>query len=283
MSERISPVLLRQEIGRRLRKAREAARLNLEVSAQHLDTSISSLSRIENGTSIVTVHLVRSMMDLYDCRLDDLIEMVRAARRPGWWKAYGISDSDFVALETGACRLFNYEPSFVPGLLQTADYTRAVFESGRRRRDDEWIINQLAVRTIRQERLTDDDEPLTLDAVIHEFVLRHPVGGPAVMRAQLRHLALITELPTVSLRVLPASVFSFEAMHGGFIILDFRSPGQPTLAYLDHILGAERNDRTEPVREARLRFDHLRSLALNPDDSMVFIERVAEELWSSRE
>ena len=210
----VSPVLLRQEIGRRLRAAREAAGLPLETAAPLLETSTSTLSRIEKGITAVTVHLVRSMMDVYNRRLDELVEMVRAARLPGWWKAYGISDTDFVALETGASRMLNYELSYVPGLLQIADYTRALFEAVRRPPDEEWIINQLTVRSIRQERLTDEQYPLALDAVIHEFVLRYPVGGRETMLAQLRHLALITELPAVDLRVLPARVISNEAMEG---------------------------------------------------------------------
>ena len=283
MSEFVSPVLLRHEVGRRLRAAREAAGLTLEYSAKYLDTSISSLSRIENGAGLVTVHMVRTMMDIYDCRMDELLDLVRAARLPGWWRAYGIANTDFVALETGASQMLNYQPSFVPGLLQTADYARALFLSSRRRRDESWISDQLAARVIRQERLTDDDHPLVLNAVIDELVLRKPVGGASVMRAQLRHLALITELPTVTLRVLPGSVVCNEAMEGGFSVLDFPLKGQPSLAHVEHALGMERKDRTEPVREARLRFEHLRSLALSPADSVELIERVAEELWSSRE
>jgi transcriptional regulator with XRE-family HTH domain len=283
VSAHVSPVLLRQEIGRRLRAARETARLGLETAAPLLDTSTSTLSRIENGVTPVTVHLVRTMMDVYDQRLDDLLDLVRAARRPGWWKAYGISDTDFVALETGAGLVNEYQVTFVPGLLQTADYTRALFESVRRPRDEEWVINQLAVRTIRQERLTDDTNPLDLHAVIDEFALRKPVGGPAVMRAQLRHLALVTELPTVTLQVLPASVVSNEAMIGGFILLDFPSAGQPSLAHLVHALGTERKDKAEQVRAAKLRFEHVRSLALAPADSVALIEQVSTELWSVRE
>lgn len=274
----VSPVLLRQEIGRRLRAARESAGLPLETAAPLLETSTSTLSRIEKGITAVTVHLVRSMMDVYNRRLDELVDMVRAARRPGWWKAYGISDTDFVALETGASLVNEYQLSFVPGLLQTADYTRALFEAGRRPQDEEWIINQLTVRSIRQERLTDEQHPLRLNAVIHEFVLRYPIGGREVMLAQLRHLALITELPTVTLRVLPASVISNEAMEGSFIVLDFPDKELPSIGQLVHAFGPERKDKAEPVRVARLRFEHLRSLALAPAESVGLIERVAEEL-----
>jgi hypothetical protein len=197
------------------------------------------------------------------------------------WKQYGISDRDFVALETAAGRISNYEIALVPGLLQTAEYTRAVFNSGRQTRREDWITNQLEVRLIRQERLTDEEHPLELDAVIHEFALRSPVGQPAIMRAQLQHLTLINELPTVTMRILPASTFSREAMYGGFSILDFPLPGQPSICHALHALGDIRQDKSEFVEPARLRFAHLRSLALEPEDSVALIERVVDELWSS--
>ncbi|HEX5406854.1 MAG TPA: DUF5753 domain-containing protein [Pseudonocardiaceae bacterium] len=210
--------------------------------------------------------------------MDDLLDLVREARLPGWWKAYGIADSDFVALETGASLMSTFQLSFVPGLLQTAAYTKALFESVRRPPDEEWVINQLKVRELRQERLTDEARPLAIDAVIHEFALRYPVGGIDVLRAQLRHLALVTDLPTVSLRVLPISVIANEAMEGGFTVLDFPWPEQPSMVHLEHALGAERKEKAEQVRAARLRFEHLRSLALELGESRALIERVTEKL-----
>jgi transcriptional regulator with XRE-family HTH domain len=277
----ISPVVLRQEVGRRIRLARHEADLTIVEAAERLELTRSALGRMEKGISGVTVHLLRSMMDAYDQRMDDLLDLIRQSRKPGWWKQYGISDKDFVALETAASRISNYEIALVPGLLQTAEYTRAVFDSGRQTRRDDWIANQLEVRLIRQERLTDEEHPLQLDAVVHEFALRIPVGQPAVMRTQLQHLTLINELPAVTLRVLPASTYSFEATYGGFSILDFPLPGQPSICHALHALGDMRQDKSEFVEPARLRFAHLRSLALEPDDSVALIERVADELWSS--
>lgn len=281
MATHISPVVLRQEVGRRIRAARNDAGLNLDDAAERLEISRSMLSRFENGSGGVSVHLVRSMMDVYDQRMDDVLDLVRQARVKGWWKQYGISDKDFVALETGASRVSNYELAFVPGLLQTADYARAVFTSGATKRTEEWIANHLTVRLTRQERLTDEEHPLQLDAVVHEFALRYPVGEPAVMRAQLEHLTLINELPTVDLRVLPASVIANEATRGGFTILDFPSTTQPSIGYAMHGLGEARLDKSEHVEPARLRFSQLRSLALDPDESATLIDRVAAETWSS--
>jgi transcriptional regulator with XRE-family HTH domain len=277
----ISPVVLRQEVGRRIRLARQHAGLTVVEAAARLEITRSALSRFENGVGGVTVHLLRSMMDVYDQRMDDVLDMIRQARAKGWWKQYGISDKDFIALETAATHISVYEVTLVPGLLQTAEYARSVFTSGSRQRAEDWIANQLEVRLTRQERLTDEEHPLVLDAVVHEFALRNPVGLPAVMRAQLGHLALINELPTVTLRVLPASAFSSEAAYGGFNVLDFPQPGHPSMCHAMHALGDERQDKSEYVEPARLRFARLRAMALDPDESVALIDRVADELWSS--
>ncbi|MBB4904248.1 helix-turn-helix domain-containing protein [Actinophytocola algeriensis] len=281
MATHISPVVLRQEVGRRIRLARQHTGLTVVEAAARLEITRSALSRFENGIGRVNVHLLKSMMDVYDQRMDDVLDMIRQARAPGWWKQYGISDKDFIALETAATRISVYEVTLVPGLLQTAEYARAVFTSGSRQRTEDWIANQLEVRLTRQERLTDEEHPLVLEAVVHEFALRNPVGRPAVMRAQLGHLALINELPTVTLRVLPASAFSSEAAYGGFNVLDFPQPGHPSMCHAMHALGDERQDKSEFVEPARLRFARLRAMALDPDESVALIDRVADELWSS--
>lgn len=276
----VNPVLLRQEIGRRARAARERARMTLREAAERLELTVSSLNRIENARTPLSVHLAKSMMEVYLWEDDDILDLVRGSRRRGWWRQYGISDRDFIAIESGASRLSTFQPNLVHGLLQTVEYTRALFSAGRLLRRQEWIDNELAVRSIRQERLVDEEHPLELHAVISEFALRWPVGGNAVMRAQLRHLVLITELPTVTLQVLPASMVTTDAIYGAFTVLDFPA-GQPSIVHLEHALGPERKEKPEQVAKARLRLDHLRSLALDPEESVELIEWVADRLWSS--
>lgn len=280
MNTHPNPVLLRQEIGRRLRAARHAACLNLDEAADRLELTRSALNRLETGVGVVSVHLVRAMMQAYRWEDEEVLDLIRASRQPGWWKFRGVSDRDFIALESGACRSSTFQPDLVHGLLQTAGYARSLFSAGRVERSDEWIENQLDIRMIRQERLVNEDNPLELVAVIHEFAFRRPVGGPAVMRAQLGHLVLITELSTVSLQVLPAAVVSMEATDGAFTVLDFPSASQPSIVHVDHVLGSEKKDKPEQVAATRLRFDHLRSLALGTEDSVELIEWVADRMWS---
>jgi transcriptional regulator with XRE-family HTH domain len=276
-----NPILLKQELGRRLRAAREAMGLNLVEAATRLEIARSTMSRIENGQAAVSVHLVRSMLDLYDVYDKDLLDVVRRARQPGWWKAHGISNKDFIALESGANKVSCFQPDLVYGLLQTADYARAMFVAGMRRQLNEtWLDTQLDVRLIRQERLVDPNEPLELTVVIGEFALYRQVGGVEVMRAQLRHLALATELPTVNLRILPASTFVPEVFYGAFTILDFPREHQVSIVHTRNVLGTDVKDREHQVTTARMKFDRIRSLALGAQESVDLIERVAAELQS---
>lgn len=279
MGAQDNPILLKQELGRRLRAVRESAGLGMIEAAERLEIARSSMSRIENGQATVSVHLVRSMMDLYDVYDEDLLDLVRRARHPGWWKAHGISNKDFIALESGATQITSFQPDLVHGLLQTADYARAVFTAGKKRQQSEmWLDNQLDVRLIRQERLADPDEPLRLEMVLGEYALHRPIGSVEVMRAQLRHLALATELPTVDLRILPAGTFALDAVYGAFTILDFPREHQASIVHLQHVLGTERKDKEHHVTMARMKFDRIRRLALGSQESVDLIERVADRL-----
>lgn len=276
-----NPVLLRQEVGRRLRCAREEVDLNVLQAATRLEVGASTVSRIETGLSQVSVTLLEAMIRLYQLEDEELIDLARRSRLPGWWRQYGMGDRNFVAVESGASRHSTFSPDLIPGLLQTAGYARALFHASMRTRKEVWIENQVDVRMRRQERLVADDFPLEMDAVISEFALYRPIGGHGVMRAQLRHLALVTELPTVTVRVLPTTVVSTTALLGAFVILDFPTI-QPSMVYLEHVLGQQRSEKTEQVAKTKLRFKHVRSLALDPEESVALIERVAETLWAEK-
>ena len=129
--------------------------------------------------------------------------MTRQARKPGWWRAYGLDDAGFVPLEAEATLERDYTLGFVPGLLQTEDYAAARFQGTVLHRTREELTNQLRIRMIRQWRLTEEDKPLGLAAVMASSVPHRPIGGPEVMRAQRAHLAEAAELDRVSFQVLP--------------------------------------------------------------------------------
>lgn len=165
----------------------------------------------------------------------------------------------------------------MPGLLQTADYSRALFVASPVRRSDDALSDEVTVRMIRQQRLTSDEDPLELVSILNEDVLHRPVGGMEVMRQQLCNLSVAAELPSVTLQVLPRSVGAHTAMGSGFAVLSFGDLGEPDMAYVEHALGALLMDEENDVARARLSFDRLRSDALSPTDSLALIRQIAKQ------
>jgi transcriptional regulator with XRE-family HTH domain len=271
-------VVRRRVLAKQLKLLREQAGLTLEEAAPKLDFSVSRLSRIENAQVRIDVHWVRGMLDLYDVgggRWTELVELAREANQPGWWKAYGLGDNTYIAFETEATRVHIFSLGYVTGLLQTADYSRALMLAVPVLRTPEQLYNEVAARVYRQQRLTSADNPLDLVTVIDESALHRTVGGPDVLRAQLEQLTVLAGLDTVTLQVLPASAGAHAGLASGFTILHFGDLGEPDMAYVEHSLGALSLDKAGDVARARLTFERVLSDALDPAESLALIRRLA--------
>jgi len=253
---------------------REQADMSLDKACVLLDKTRSSLQRLEAGETRLDVHLVRSMMDVYDQFVPDLIDRTRDALKPGWWVSYGIKDMGYVDVETEAAVVRELTLLHLPGLLQTENYMRALFEVHQLKRSKTELANQIAVRKIRQERLTAEKNPLQLVALVDEAALRQTLGGPKVMREQLEHLISMSQLPTVTLQVLPTDMGGHGGISGSFIVLEFPDPTDFDLLYVSYPTGSTHIEEIDEVSRARLLFDHLSSRALSPTDSLAVIERV---------
>ncbi len=278
MGQQTSPTFRRRRLARRLRQMREAAGLTLDEAAPRLDKTRSALSRIETAASRADVHIVRSMMDLYDHYDEDLLQLAREAHRPGWWKRYNIEDRGLIGMETEAVTELEFSLVTIPGLLQTESYMRALFGSGKVRRTRERLEDDVAARLQRQRRLTDEEFPLELVAIIDEAALHRSVGGTEVMGEQLRHLARRADLAAVTVQVLPHAAGAHAGMDGAFMVLGFPEADDPAALYVEYPTGSLHVENPDEVAEARLVFDRLRSDALSPADSTEFIERVADQL-----
>ncbi len=278
MAASTSPTFRRRRLARRIRQLREQAGMTQERAAAALDMSTSALSRKENGDVATSVHEARSMMDLYDIYDAELLELARAAKEKGWWRAYGIEDRGYVDLETEACTVRELSLMHIPGLLQTEDYMRAVISSGRRKLIKARLENDVAVRLIRQQRLTDEEHPLHLTALVEEAALWGTIGGADVMRAQLEHVLRLTELDRVELRVLAATSRPHIGMDGAFTLLDFPEPEDQDVLFVAYPTGSIHVEKDADVREASLVFEHLLSQALSAEDSAELVERVAGDL-----
>jgi transcriptional regulator with XRE-family HTH domain len=281
MDAQTGSAMRRRMLARRLRELREQAGLTLEATAPKLYWSASKLSRIENNQQLADVHGVKSMLDLYGVAGDEWEELTTLAvecRHRGWWRAYGLGDNSYVVFEAEAARVQEVAIGYMPGLLQVAPYSEALFLAAPVFRSRADLEREVAIRMIRQRRLTAAEDDLQLEAVVAEAALHNPIGGPAVLREQLDHLLMAAELDNVSLRVLPTDVGAHPALASGFMVLNFGDLGEPDIAYVEHALGAVQLEQEADVALARLTFDQLRSLALAPAESQALIERAAEQI-----
>jgi transcriptional regulator with XRE-family HTH domain len=282
--------VLGRQLGDDLRRFRERAGMSTAAAAEVLECTKGKVSRIENGHVPVRAPDLAALMQAYGVddpeaqeRLKALARRANRRRREGWWRQYesflGDSYRDQIEMEAICDRIRTYQVQLVPGLLQTAEYGRAVTVASRAWQTPEEIDRFVEVRLARQERLT-GESPLDFWAVLSEGVLRQQVGGPPVMRAQLDHLTAMAERPNITLQVLPFSRGAHSGMFGPYLLLSF-----PQVASLDLVLtetptGNIWIEREPEVASYRALFDDARTAALPPTESLALIQRVAKEYTS---
>jgi transcriptional regulator with XRE-family HTH domain len=279
-----NPTLRGRRLAMELQRRREATGLSREEVARQLEWSTSTLFRIETGRSRPQPGNVRTLLELYGVtgpERDGLIQLTRDARKPGWWHSFRDVLPNpyevYIGLEAGAASLRNFEPIVVPGLLQTADYARAMFRNGPRELDRDEVERRVEVRLARQEILTRDNRP-RLWAVIDEAVIRRLVGGTEVMRGQLRHLADAAQRGKTTIQVVPYRAGAHAGTTGPFVILDYEEPTDPDVVYVETLAGDIYLEERPDVNRYTLAFDRLVAAALHPDDSVRLIEQVADTM-----
>lgn len=286
MPTRTSPTVKRRRLAAELRKARDAAGLTIEEVAERLEWSMAKVSRIENARVSVLPRDVKFLLSTYglserDEVWDALLTLARESRQKGWWQQYSDAIPDwfsvYVGMEAEATTRSSYHAEFVPGLLQTKDYATAVHRASLPTATDEEIEQLVNVRMARQELLTSSDG-LQLWLVLNEAVLRRLVGGRAIMQEQLVRLLEATNLPSVTLQVLPFNSGAHAAMDGNFTILGFPDSSDPNVVYVEYATGALYLEKRPEVERYRLIFDHLRAAALSVDASRALIRRSEQEL-----
>ncbi|MFE2940812.1 helix-turn-helix domain-containing protein [Streptomyces sp. NPDC059255] len=278
------PVVRRQRLGEELRRLRRSAGLTSGQTARLLGWHQSKVSRIETGVSGVRDGDLAALLDalgIEDQRLRSLLRaLAGTADGTGWWTAYSSvippTYRDFIALESQASTAHTLETSVVPGLLQTSSYARAVTRAALTGKPDGTVDSLVDVRLTRQEVLTRDESPLRLHAVVDEAVLRREVGGPGVMRDQLRRLTRLARLPQICLQVLPFTAGGYAGLTGPFVIFSFPNITDLDLVILDHLTNSLYLERKEDLEAYRVAFDAMRAHALSTEDSSDLIAGISD-------
>jgi transcriptional regulator with XRE-family HTH domain len=252
-SERAGPTVRRMLVGAKLRRLRTDIGLSREEAAQAIRASAWKIHRLENGQVGFKQRDLVDLLERYGVtdpdEIDELLTLAREANVPGWWQHYGDVLPQwfrtYVDLESAATLIRTYEGMFVPGLLQTDDYMRAVIRDASLESSEE-VGRRVRLRMARQILLTREHPP-RLWAVVDEAALRRPVGGREVMRGQLERLIDATKLPNVTLQVLPFGAGAHPAMVGAFSILRFADRELPDVVYLEHLTNAVYLDKRAEV------------------------------------
>jgi Domain of unknown function (DUF5753)/Helix-turn-helix domain len=268
---RANATVLRMMLGHRLRRLRELSGVIPEDAGYEIRASRSKISRMENGRVGFKDRDVADLLTLYGVTDEraraGLLELARQANTPGWWSKYGdiLADwfEDYLGLEAAASVIRSFELQFVHALFQTEAYARAVTLLGFKAAPAEEIDRRVSLRLKRQDLLA-GPQPPRVWSILDEAALRRPVGGRAVMRAQLKRLAEAADLPHVTIQVVPFDRGGHAAAGGSFTILRFGDAELPDVVYIEQLTSALYLDRRDDVDHYLEVMDRLSADALTP-------------------
>ncbi|MFC8829602.1 helix-turn-helix domain-containing protein [Streptomyces sp. NPDC057137] len=281
MASSVNPTVRRRRLGQELRRLREVKGMTAEEVAERLLVSQSKISRLENGRRSISQRDVRDLCGVYEVEdnriVESLMQMAKDSRQQGWWHAFGdIPYSVYIGLETDAASLRVYEPQVVPGLLQTRGYAEALITGALPETSPTDVEKRVSVRVRRQERVNAPELPLRLWAVIDESALRRVVGGRHLMREQLEFLVELSQLPHVTVQVLPFEMGAHPGISGHYAILEFPDATDSSVVYIEGVTSDLYLEKANDVQKYSVMYEHLRAQALNADQTREFISDIAK-------
>jgi Domain of unknown function (DUF5753)/Helix-turn-helix domain len=257
-----APTALRIRLGAQLRRLRQQRKLTREAAGWEIRSSESKISRMELGRVPFKERDVADLLTLYgvgDQERAALLALARQANAPGWWQRYGdvvpAWFGSYLGLEQAASLIRTYDLKFVPGLLQTADYARAVLRLLHPHAPEAEIDRRIELRRDRQRLLLGAGAPRYW-AVLDEAVLRRRIGGPDVMRAQVEALLDAAERPGIRLQIASFRNRTYAAAGFPFAILRFAEPELPDLVYVEQLTGAVYLDKPGDVEHYVITMEH---------------------------
>ncbi|WP_327112632.1 helix-turn-helix domain-containing protein [Nocardia sp. NBC_01730] len=289
MSDEDSTTLPRRQLGKYLREARQAANMSLDEVSTLMQWSLSKLQRVEKGQSpqvrTVDVEALCRFLDIDDETATALKGLAMQASVKSWWHSYDDlipgNFNVYVGLESSAQHLILYRPDIIPGLLQTPDYARVLDRTYFPKDPPEDLDRRAQLRAKRQARINRKTRPVRAEFVLNEAALHYVVGSPAIMAAQLHHLA--NTPMNVTVRIQPFSAgFPLGIAPGPFVILDFgvdvkNREVAPTVVYIESYAGDMYLERTKDVDRYRQADNVIQQTALDVAPSKSLLRQMARE------
>src|SRR6266700_2631992 len=274
------PTVRSRRVGTELRRLREAAGVTTAQAAELLSCSPAKISRVENGIVSVRVVDLRLLLDRYGDEDQEhrayLERLARESNKRGWWQDYGDTIpphyADLIGLGADASYIKRWEPTIMPGLLQTPDYARAVMLANPAMISPDKLDNFIGIRRERQARLEQSTDA-RLDAVIWEPALITTVGSDEIQGGQLSRLLELMTRPNISVQLLPLEAGDQASMSGSFVMFSFGSERAVSTVFVDNLTSSQYLELDQELRGYTLVFDALRSAALSPTASATRIRQ----------
>lgn len=277
-----SPTVQQRELGTRLRELRNEHGLTVEDVANELLCSATKVSRLETGVRRPSLRDVRDLCTLYKVNETisaELMNLARGARAPGWWTKYEDLDLDpFIGLEQDAIAITCYSMYYIPGLLQTQDYARAIIKAIAPKMTSNVREERVEAR-LRRQQLLEDERPPHYRILLDEAALHRHVGGPKIMAAQLDKVLELQREGKAVIQVIPFDVGAYAAADGYFVLLEFEEDSSLSpIVFIEGLNNNQYLQRKADVDRYRETIVYLRELALSPSDSRKRILEVRKNL-----
>jgi transcriptional regulator with XRE-family HTH domain len=278
------PTVLKILLGAQLRRLRDLAGISRDEAGYHIRASGSKISRLELGRVSFKERDVADLLDLYAVvgeQKDQLLQLTHEANATPWWQKYREVVPDwfqvYVGLEEAAALIRIYEVQFVPGLLQTEDYARAVVMQGAPSLSPEEIDSRVAVRMGRQ-KLFSRENPARLWAIVDEAALRRPIGSRDVLAGQINRLIDATSESNITLQVMPFKHGGHAAEGGAFTIMRFPEADLPDMVYMEYLTGAHYIDKPDDVELYAAVMERLSVAGTSPEKTRDILGDILKEL-----
>ncbi len=276
------PTIRSRQVAAELRRLRKRAGLTTGEAGARLGLSQPKVSRMETGTTGLRLDDVAAMLGLYHVpatRREQLMDLLRQAAEPGWVQVHGRGLPEqwqaLIEWEDKATALRNYQPSVLPGLVQTADYARAIIRDTADHDLPEFEVDTKVAARLGRQGILSRTLPPQLDVLLCEPALRVPVGGPGVLAGQLRHLLELTRRSKVTIQVIPLSAGPHPGLEGPFVLMDF--PADPPLVYLENRAVSIFLEDDPHIASYRLAWRRILARALSAERSATLIAELARQ------
>ncbi|WP_026425888.1 helix-turn-helix domain-containing protein [Actinokineospora inagensis] len=278
-----TPTVRLRRLAAELRRLRTEAGLTRDEVSDQTGINSVTLYRIETAKARPQGRTLTAMLTLYGTADDEraqLVALSKNALTQGWLQPFHAELSEeytaYISFEAEAKSIRSYGSLFVPGLLQTEDYARAVIRGTMPKISNQEVEDRVRARMERQALLA-ADKPLTLWAIVDEAALHRDVGGAAAMRGQIKRLAEAAEQPNITLQVISFASGAHPGMPGSFVLLGFADPVDTDLIYIESIGGDLFLESGSDVATFTDAFDHLRAVAKSPADTTKRLTQLAKQ------